>query len=444
VTPASSPLPEITTALSIGLISLSPLSVLGLALVNTGLSRARSAAHTITSSLLIFGVASITYFVFGFAWQGITGHPDHVIVLAGKAWGWIGAEPFFLRGIKYDGSPISLVVLLEMISVGLAALIPLGAGTERWRLSASLLSTALLTGWTYPLFAHWVWGGGWLARLGANYGLGSGFLDPGASSTIQAVGGLSALSIAWILGSRKGKYSRESLPAALPGHNVVLAILGCWLALIGWIGLNSAGSLLFYGTEGSRVALIAVNTILTSASSSLTTAIITRIRLGKPDASLIANGWMGGLAASSAGCAFVSPPLAVIIGMVAGALVPLAVELFEARLSIDDPGGAISSHGVAGLWGVLAAGLFVRPTSVPAGPGAELHTGQILAQLIGAATLIGFVLPLTYGLNWLLNRVYPYRVVSDGEWQGMDLHELGGSAYPEFVTRGDDFASPRD
>jgi len=444
VTPASSPFPEITTALSIGLIALTPLSLLGLALVNTGLSRARSAAHTITSSLSIFGVASITYVVFGFAWQGVAGHPEHVIVLAGKAWGWIGAEPFFLRGMKYDGSPISLAVLLGMMNVGLAALIPLGAATERWRLSASLLSTALLSGSIYPLFAHWVWGGGWLARLGANYGLGRGFLDAGGSSTIQGVGGLGALSMAWILGPRKGKYSREALPAALPGHNVVFAVLGCLLALVGWIGLNSAASLLFYGAEAGRVVLIAVNTILTCACSSLTTAITTRIRLGKPDASLIANGWMGGLAASSAGCAFVSPPLAMIIGMVAGALVPLAVELLEARLGVDDPGGAISSHAVAGLWGVLALGLFARPTFVPPGPGAELNSGQVLAQLIGAATLIGFVLPLTYGLNWLLNRVYPYRVVSDGEWQGMDLEELGGSAYPEFVTRGDDFASPRD
>ena len=444
MTPSPLALPDITTAISIAFIFLTPLSVLGLALVNTGLSRARSAAHTITSSLCIFGVAAVAYFVFGFAWQGAAGHSEHIISLSGKPWGWIAAQPFFLRGIRYDGSYTSLVVLLEMVSVGLASLIPLGAGTERWRLSASLLSTALLAGWTYPLFAHWMWGGGWLAHLGANYGLGHGFIDAGGSSAIQAVGGLTALSIAWILGPRKGKYSPDSLPAALPGHNVVLAMLGCFLALVGWIALNSAGAILFYGAEAGRFVLIAANTILTSASSSLTTAAVTKVRLGKPDASLIANGWMGGLAASSAGCAFVSPPLAVMIGMVAGALVPLSVELLESRLAIDDPGGAISSHGVAGLWGVLAAGLFASLASLPGGPGAEAHSGQILAQVIGVATLIGFVLPFTYGLNWLLDRLYPQRVVSEGEWQGMDLHDLGGSAYPEFVTRGDDFASPSD
>lgn len=443
--PSSLHLPETATALCIVLILLTPFTILGLALLNTGLARARSAAHTITASLSIFAVAAIAYFVAGFAWQGFTGRPEHILLLSGKPWGWIAAEPFFLGAVRFDGSFVSLVALLQMVSVGLAALIPLGSGLDRWRLSASMVSTALLAGWTYPLFAHWVWGGGWLAQLGANYRLGNGFIDAGGSSSIQAVGGLTALSIAWILGPRKGKYSQDGFPAALPGHNVVFAIVGCLLALVGWVALNSAGSMLFYGIAAGRVALVAVNTILSAATSSLTTTAITRFRLGKPDASLIANGWMGGLAASSAGCAFVSPPLAMIIGIVAGLLVPLSVELFEARLAVDDPGGAISSHGVAGLWGVLGVGMLGRISSPATGStGGAANSGQFLAQVIGIATLIGFVLPLTYGLNSLLNRIHSQRASSQGEWQGMDLHELGGGAYPEFVTRGDDFVSPRD
>ncbi|HWC17953.1 MAG TPA: hypothetical protein VG498_13115 [Terriglobales bacterium] len=433
-----------TTAVCIALILLTPLSVLGLAVLNTGLARARSAAHTMIAALAIFAVATIMYFVFGFAWQSVAGGPQHIFVLSGKPWGWIAAQPFFLRSIQFDGSPTSLIAVLQIVSVGLAALIPLGAGLERWRLSASLLSTVLLAGWTYPLFAHWVWGGGWLAQLGTNYYLGSGFLDAGGSSTIQAVGGLTALSIAWILRPRKGKYSQGALPAALPGHNVVFAILGCLLALVGWIALNSAGAILFYGIDAGRIVLVVLNTILTCSSSSLTTAAVTKFRLGKPDASLIANGWMGGLAASGAACAFIPPALAMIIGIVAGTIVPLSVELFEAKLAVDDPGGAISSHGIAGLWGILAAGLFARMSLVAGGSGEAGGSGQLLAQVIGIATLIGLVLPLTYSLNWLLNRLYPQRLASEGEWQGIDLHELGGGAYPEFVTRGDDFTSPRD
>jgi Amt family ammonium transporter len=204
------------------------------------------------------------------------------------------------------------------------------------------------------------------------------------------------------------------------------------LAIIGWVALNAASAILFYQVEITRVALITINTILTCVTSGMMTALVTNARLGKPDSSLIANGWMGGLAAGSAACAFVSPFSAIVIGVVAGTLVPLAVEVFEVTFRVDDPGGAISSHGVAGLWGVLALGLF------PIWFSNSAHHGQFLAQLIGIATLLGLILPMTYALNWLLNLVLPQRVDREGEWQGMDLHELGGGAYPDFVTRGDD------
>lgn len=421
-----------TRALCIVLIILSPLSVAGLALLNTGLTRSRSAAHTITASLCIFAVSALSYTAVGFALQGTAGGLQDVIIVAGKAWGWVATGTVFLRTVRFDVSSSGLIALLQMSSAGLAALIALGAGTDRWRLSACTASTALLAAWTYPLFAHWVWAGGWLANLGVNYGIGAGFLDAGGSSCIQALGGLNALAMAWILGPRRGKYSQNGMPSALPGHNVVFAIFGCLLATIGWIALNAASAILFYQVDASRIALIAINTILTCAASGLMTALVTNARLGKPDSSLIANGWMGGLAAGSAACAFVSPFSAIVIGVVAGTLVPLAVELFEAKFRVDDPGGAISSHGVSGLWGILALGLFPNWTS------SARHPGQLLAQAIGIATLIGFIFPMTYTLNWLLNLVLPQRVAREGEWQGMDLHELGGGAYPDFVTRGDD------
>lgn len=437
-------LSETSRALCLLFIALVPFAAAGLSLVNTGLGRSRSAAHSMLAALCVIAVAAGVYFICGFAWQGFIGRPAHSFAIRGKSWNWIAAEPFFLRGVALDGSPASLVAWLQMLSVGLAALIPVGAGADRWRLSATCISTMLLAGWTYPLFAHWVWGGGWLAQLGVNYGLGHGFLDAGGSSSIQALGGLTALAIAWILGPRRGKYAPESMPTAIPGHNAVLVLFGCLLALLGWLGLNSAGAILFTGAETGRCVMIAINTTLAAGSAALAAAAVTRIRFGKPDASLSANGWVSGLVASSAACAFIPPTASVMIGLMAGALVALTVELFELRLAVDDPGGAISVHAVGGIWGALALGIFARfpaqllNSSSGNSPGSA-GDGQWIAQLVGVATLLGFVLPLTYGLNWLLNWVYPQRVAPEGERQGMDLYELGAGAYPEFVTHTDEF-----
>ncbi len=415
------------TALCFLLALLAPLAGAGLGLINAGLGRSRSAAHAMLASLSIIAIAALAYWACGFAWQGFAGRPAHTIELAGKTWNWLAAEPFFLRGLPLDGSAASLAAWRGMLSAGLAALIPLGSGADRWRLGASCASAALMAGLTYPLFAHWVWGGGWLAQLGANNGLGAGFLDAGGSSAIQAVGGLTALSITWILGPRRGKYAPDGTPAAIPGHNAVFVLFGCLAALLGWLGLNGAGALLYYPTEPGRLVLIAVNTTLGAAAAALASAATTRARFGKPDASLCANGWIAGLAAGSAGCAFVAPAAAVVTGAIAGILVVFVVEWIELRLAVDDPGGAVAVHAVGGIWGVLAVGFFAG------GP------GQTVAQLAGIGTLVGCVLPLTYGLNAALNRFYRQRVAVEGERRGMDLYELGAGAYPEFMTHTEDF-----
>ena len=435
---------ETSQVLCILFIFLLPLALAGLALINTGLSRLRSAAHSMLATLCVAGVAAVTYFVMGFSWQGYPGLPSHTLNIFGKEWSWLGAGHFFMRGVPLDGSRASLTALMQLFCVALAALIPLGAAAERWRLRACCLSTALLAGITYPLFAHWVWGGGWLARLGQNYGLGFGFLDAGGSSTLQAVGGLTALSMVWLLGPRRGKYNLEGMPAALPGHNTVLVLFGCVLALVGWMGLNAAGSMLFAGMPPGRTVLVAVNTLLSAAGAVLAAAATTRYRFGKPDASLSANGWLCGLAASSAGCAFVPPAAALLIGLVAGTLVTYTVAWMEARLGLDDPAGAVSVHALGGIWGILAVGLFPRTAGVAVAAGAAIPPtapgGQFLAQIVGIATLVGFVLPLTYSLNWLLNRFSPQRIPPDEERHGADLYELGAGAYPEFMTHTDEFS----
>jgi Amt family ammonium transporter len=443
------PLPETTFALCLLSIALVPMAVAGIALVNTGLGRSHSAAHAMLASLCVFAVAVGAYFICGFAWQGFLGGPARNVVLAGKDWNWLARESFFLRRLESAGATASLTALLQMFCVGLAALIPLGAALDRWKLSASCASTFLLGAWIYPLFAHWIWAGGWLAQLGVNYGLGHGFIDVGGSGSIHVVGGMTALSVVYILGPRTGKYSPEGIPSAIPGHSTVLVLLGCLLSLLGWLGLNFAGAILFTGAAPQQVVRVAINTVLAACGALLVAVVITYVRFGRPDVSLSANGWVGGLVAGSAGCAFIAPAAAVLIGMVAGVLVTYSVEWFEARFGVDDPGGAISVHAAGGLWGLLAVGVFARfpapvlNTVTASGAAPLTDEGQWLAQIVGIATLLGFVLPLSYGLNLALNRFFPYRVAMEGERQGMDLYELGAGAYPEFVTHTEDLTQLR-
>jgi Amt family ammonium transporter len=212
----------------------------------------------------------------------------------------------------------------------------------------------------------------------------------------------------------------------MPGHNAVYVLFGCLLALVGWLAWNVAGAVLWLNAAPSALAGTAINTVLMASAALAATFIVTQVRFGKPDASLCANGWLAGLVASSACAGLVTPGAALFVGLVAGIGTPLLVELMELALSIDDPSGAITVHAAGGIWGLLAAGLF--------GGGA----GQLVAQLVGIATLLGLVFPATYLLFWALNRLVPFRVDADGERIGMDLHELGGGAYPEFVIHRDD------
>ncbi len=409
---------ETTAAFCLLCLLLMPCALAGLAVINAGLGRSRNVAHSLLSTLCVAGVAALVYFAAGSAWQGYPGRQ--------------GAERFLLRGIEADGSAYSLAVVFGMFAVSLAATIPLGAAAERWRLGASCASTVLLAGLTYPLFAHWVWGGGWLAQLGVNHHLGRGLIDSGGASSIQAVGGLTALAIAWILGPRLGKYQAEGMPAAFPAHDAALVLFGCFLSWLGFLGLDCAGAILFTGVDARGASIVPLNATLASASALLAAAGVTRSRFGKADASLCANAWVAGLVASSAGCAVIRPAGAVLTGLVAGVLVVYAVEWIELRFRVDDPGGAIAVHAFGGLWGVLAAGVFEAA-------GKRSAPDQWLSQVVGIATLIGFVLPAAYASNRLLDRFLPQRVAPEGERQGLDLYELGAGAYPDFMTHRDDY-----
>jgi Amt family ammonium transporter len=402
------------------------MAIAGVALINTGLGRSRSAAQSLLGSVVLVAVAAVVFALIGAALTGTAGAADHVFHLAGKPWSWLGAGPLFLRGLGAALVQSQLALLFEFLAVALAALIPWGAGADRLRLIAGCVVAAVLAAFVFPLVAHWVWAGGWLAQLGVNFSLGSGFLDPAGAASIHVLGGLSALAVIWIAGPRKGKFPPGGFATAMPGHNAIYILFGCLLALTGWMAFNAAGAILWLHAPLAALPVTVINTLLSASGAVLATFTVTRVRFGKPDASLCANGWLAGLVASSACAAVVAPMPALVIGIVAGVITPLLVEVLELAVSIDDPSGAITAHAAGGLWGLIAAGIFAP------------QAGQLLAQLVGIAALLGLVLPLLYLLFWLINRAVPFRVDPDGERIGMDLHELGGGAYPEFVIHRDD------
>lgn len=421
---APPPITEIPLALA--LLLLASLAIAGVALINAGLGRSRSAAQSMLGSLAMISIAVIVFALVGATFADGTAGAGHVFHFSGKPWNWAGTGPIALSGLATSSIRGQLALLFEFLALALAVLIPWGSGADRWRLSAGIASAAVLAALVFPFVSHWIWGGGWLAQLGLNFSLGSGFLDVGGAATVHVLGGFSALAVVWIAGPRRGKFPKEGLSTAMPGHNAVYILFGCLIALVGWLAWNMAGALLWLGAAPSALPSTAINTLLSAAAALAATFTVTRIRFGKPDASLCANGWLAGLVTSSACASLVSPLAAIFTGLVAGIATPLLVEFLELAVSIDDPSGAVSVHAAGGLWGLIAAGIFAP------------QTGQFTAQLIGVATLLGLILPLIYLLFAVLNRFVPFRVDPDGERIGMDLHELGGGAYPEFVVHRDD------
>jgi Amt family ammonium transporter len=426
VIPASLPaMSEAVFALAFALILLAPLAIAGVALINAGLGRSRSAAQALLGNLALAAIAVTVFALVGASFAGTLGTTEATVRVAGKSWGAIGLAPLLLHGLQSAAPRTQLALLFEFMAVAMAAMIPWGSGADRLRLSAGCASAAVLAGIVFPVAANWIWGGGFLAQLGANFGLAA-FLDPAGAATVHLLGGLSALALVWIAGPRRGKFPREGLSTAMPGHNAVYVLFGCLLALVGWLAWNAAGAIVWLHAPLAALPGTAINTLLSAAAALLATFSVTRIRFGKPDASLCPNGWLAGLVTSTACAAVASPLESIFAGAVAGIFTPLLVEVLELALSIDDPSGAIAVHGASGLWGLLAAGFFAS------------EAGQLTAQLVGIAALLGLILPLVYLLFALLNRVVAFRVEADGERIGMDLHELGGGAYPEFVIHRDE------
>ena len=432
----------------------------GFAAVETGLCRAKNANHTFMMNFMVYGWGLFAYWVMGFALQqggcapntnlgGLSPLNSEFTInfLGGKPWGLFGEKGFFLSGPAYDVG-VMVMFLFQMVFMDTATTIVTGAAAERWKFLAFSISTFFLGAITYPLYGNWAWGGGWTSQLGANYGLGHGYCDFAGSGVVHAVGGMTALAVSMIIGPRIGKYTRDGKANPMPGHDITMVLLGCFILAFGWFGFNPGSTLGASGNGNLRIGSIAVNTMLAGCTGSIASLLYMWIRFGKPDASMAGNGLLAGLVAITAPSGFVNTVGAAIIGFFAGMLVCLSVEFVERVLRVDDPVGAISVHGTCGLWGVISVGLFADGTSNYGGSWNGVNgsvTGlfygdpsQLVAQLIGCATLMGIVFTLSYVLNWLVDAIVGQRVGAQSELEGLDLPEMGALGYPEFqlVTAG--------
>jgi ammonium transporter, Amt family len=316
-----------------------------------------------------------------------------------------------------------------------AATIPPGAMAERWKFSAFLVYGLFMSTLLYPLYGNWVWGGGWLSQLGVGLGLGHGLVDFAGSSVVHMTGGITGLAGMLVLGPRLGRYRADGTIGAMPGHNLPMAVVGTLILAFGWFGFNAGSTL---QATSPRIALVAVNTVLSSAAGSLAALLYVRFTHFKPDVAMACNGMLGGLVAITAGCAFVTPAAAVLVGATAGVLVVWSVGLLERRLRVDDPVGAFSVHGVCGAWGTIAVGIFADGSwghgwNGVDGPLRGLLFGdarQLVAQLVGVGTNAVVVFGLSYGFFRLVDRVLGNRVPAEVEYQGLDALEMGTDAYP--------------
>ena len=416
----------------------------GFAMVETGFTRAKNAVHTMGMNFVIYplGVAGFWLLGFGLMMGGMHQWPTlgaagfgHELGLhfAGKAWGLLGWSKFALSDVAND--PASLTMFLySAVFMDTAATIPTGAMAERWKFSAFMVYGLFMSAILYPIYGNWVWGGGWLSQLGVNAGLAHGHVDFAGSSVVHMTGGMTALAGTLVLGPRVGKFRHDGIVGVIVGHNIPMAVVGTLILAFGWFGFNAGSTL---AANDSRVALIAVNTLLASASGAITALMFAWSHSKKPDIPFACNGLLGGLVAITAPCAFVSPAAAILIGFVAGLIVPTAVVFLERRLHIDDPVGAITVHGLCGAWGALSVGLFADGSygsgwNGVSGPVQGLLFGdprQFLAQCIGVAVNALFVFTLAYTFFRIVERTMGNRVVAEVEWSGLDEFEMGAEAY---------------
>jgi len=445
----------------------------GFMLVETGLCRAKNAAHTAAMNLMIYPLGCLAFWVYGFAigwgnwWNGPVPpgwYPSlgpglsvlndgwglgAAVDAAGKAtgaftYGLIGLKGWFLTGAVGDTAVLVLFFFM-MVFMDTTATIPTGAMAERWAWKNYCLF-GLWIALPYCLYGNWVWGGGWLAQGGVNWGLGHGAVDFAGSGVVHAMGGVIALAGATVLGPRIGKYDSQGRPKAMPGHDVPMVALGTFILAFGWFGFNPGSTLA--GTD-LRISYIVVNTMLAGIVGALAAMVTLMLKGLKPDPTMCCNGMLAGLVAITAPCAFIDPWAAAVIGLVAGWLVVVSVFFWE-RVGVDDPVGAISVHGVNGLWGVISVGIFATG-QYGAGWNGVVRDGmvklygsdgvrgllygdfsQFFMQVIDASVVAVFGFCMAYVWFKVSDLITPIRVSKETEIEGLDGPEMGTLGYPDF------------
>lgn len=414
----------------------------GFCMLEAGMCRQKNAVNVLAKNLIVFALSTIAFWIMGFGLMFSDGN------------GFIGTSGgFFLGGadnspamtadykgifgsLNWTGVPLAAKFFFQLAFAGTAATIVSGAVAERIKFVDFLVFSLLFVGIAYPITGHWVWGGGWLYKMG--------FFDFAGSTVVHLMGGIGALTGAIFLGPRIGRYNSDGSGNAMPGHNMGMATLGCLILWLGWFGFNPGSTM---AVNPGLIAHIALTTNTGAAFGAVSSTIVAWAVLGKPDLSMVINGVLAGLVAVTAGCSFITLPAAAIIGSVAGVLVVFAVGFFD-KLKIDDPVGAVSVHLVNGAWGTIAVGLFAvglnnetfKDTALffkEAAPKAGLFYGggfeQLWYQIVGVVTVAAMTALLSSVFWGALKATMGIRVTENEELEGLDISEHGMEGYPGFV-----------
>ncbi|MEG8945677.1 ammonium transporter [Rosettibacter firmus] len=402
---------------------------LGFALVESGFTQSKNTVNILSKNFIVFAISSLAFWLIG--WGLMFGDGNDFIGLKGLV-GLSGADNSPATGDSYQGVysaiswtsvPLLAKFFFQLVFAGTAATIVSGAVAERIKYVDFIIFSFFLVAIMYPITGHWIWGGGWLAKLG--------FWDFAGSTVVHSVGGWAALTGAIILGPRLNKY-RDNKIYPIPGHNMTSATIGVFVLWLGWFGFNPGSTM---AADIENISRIVITTNSAAIAGILSSTIVAWIVLGKPDLSMTINGCLAGLVAITAGCAYVGVWSSLIIGAIAGILVVYAVIFFD-KIKIDDPVGALAVHLVNGIFGTLAVGLFAEDKYMPGTTGNGLFFGGgfklFFNQLIGVVAVGIFTFVISYIIWIILKKLIGLRVSPTEEIEGLDIGEHGMEAYPEF------------
>lgn len=386
----------------------------GFILLEAGSTRMKNAGHVAGKTIFTFGLASLVFWAVGYGF-----------IFGGNANFFVGMTDFFYSGGGEDGASVSPTVffVFQLAFAGIAITIALGGFAERAKLSAYVIFTILFGIIVYPVIAHWVWGGGWLAEHGKQ--------DFAGSTVVHLTGAAAALAATIILKPRIGKFNKDGSSNNLAGHNQVYTALGVLILWVGWFGFNAGSTV---SVDAAFFGYVALNTALAAGAGAVSATFISWVALGKSDIPTILNGALAGLVAITASCAFVDVWASVVIGLIAGVLVFYSARFFEKR-KIDDPIYALSVHGTAGIWGTLSTGFFATTELATTGKPGLFYGGgvdQLLVQLMGVAACGAFAFAVSYAILFVMKKVMGgIRVTEEEEIMGLDMSEHGNYGYPE-------------